>query len=433
MSTITDLQERMTIAVKAAQDIQTAMSTEQDETKKAEMKVQARKHLDEYRTLKAQAEVIVDDRALATNIAEAKAWMSESKGVLPGLHGMSGQATKAQLAEAQDNAREMFYQWANTGYQDERRAYIKARKSAGYTGAYKALSADSDVGAGFVLGPPTLMDGIIAAQKNVLIMRQLCTVRQVPTAIGTGITTMNTDFTGAQWVGETSTVTQDTGLTVSKRELHPQYMSSLFIESEALLGSQPDWFEQFLTDRFAYSFNNIEDQAFISGNGVMKPVGLYETTANGAIPTTRDITAANTTVLVLDDIRRTYWNLKPQYRNSRSTRWVLNRAVLSLVDGITDDNGRPIWNMANIQAGQPEMLYNIPIAESENAPSTTTTGSYVALLGDLSYYWIIDCMAFRVKRLEELYAATMQVGFRGYKAVDGQPMLAEAFTRLKLA
>jgi hypothetical protein len=38
-----------------------------------------------------------------------------------------------------------------------------------------------------------------------------------------------------------------------------------------------------------------------------------------------------------------------------------------------------------------------------------------------------------VQRLEELYAATSQVGFIGRLESDGMPVLEEAFSRVKLA
>ncbi len=71
--------------------------------------------------------------------------------------------------------------------------------------------------------------------------------------------------------------------------------------------------------------------------------------------------------------------------------------------------------------------------ESEYAPNTFTTGLYVGLLGDLSYYWIADALSMTVQRLEELYAATNQVGFIGRLETDGMPVLEEAFVRVKLA
>ena len=55
------------------------------------------------------------------------------------------------------------------------------------------------------------------------------------------------------------------------------------------------------------------------------------------------------------------------------------------------------------------------------------------MIADFSYYWIADALDMRIQRLVELYAATNQVGFIGRLETDAQPVLAEAFSRVKLA
>ena len=84
-------------------------------------------------------------------------------------------------------------------------------------------------------------------------------------------------------------------------------------------------------------------------------------------------------------------------------------------------------------AGQPDLLLSRPLNQLEYAPNTFTTGLYVGLFGDMSFYWIADAEDISVQRLVELYAATNQVGFIARAATDGMPVLEEAFSRLKLA
>ena len=48
------------------------------------------------------------------------------------------------------------------------------------------------------------------------------------------------------------------------------------------------------------------------------------------------------------------------------------------------------------------------------------------MLGDLGYYWVADREGRSFKRLNELYAATGQVGFQSSERVDGKLVLAEA-------
>jgi HK97 family phage major capsid protein len=52
--------------------------------------------------------------------------------------------------------------------------------------------------------------------------------------------------------------------------------------------------------------------------------------------------------------------------------------------------------------------------------------------GDFSYYWIADRQGRSFKRLNELFAATGQVGFLASQRVDGKLILPEAVKTMKL-
>ena len=79
------------------------------------------------------------------------------------------------------------------------------------------------------------------------------------------------------------------------------------------------------------------------------------------------------------------------------------------------------------------MLLGLPVDETEYAPNTFTTGLYVGALCCWEYYWIADLMGMEIQRLNELYAATSQIGFIGRLYTDAAPVLGEAFVRVKLA
>ena len=71
-------------------------------------------------------------------------------------------------------------------------------------------------------------------------------------------------------------------------------------------------------------------------------------------------------------------------------------------------------------------------ASSKNIPRSSRVISRRAkalsssAFGDFSYYWIADREGRSFKRLDELFAATGQVGFRGSERVDGKLILPEA-------
>ena len=73
------------------------------------------------------------------------------------------------------------------------------------------------------------------------------------------------------------------------------------------------------------------------------------------------------------------------------------------------------------------------MAVSEYVPNTFTSGQYVGILGDFSYYWIADAFDMTIQRLTELYAETNQMGLITRWSTDAMPVLENAFARVKLA
>ena len=124
------------------------------------------------------------------------------------------------------------------------------------------------------------------------------------------------------------------------------------------------------------------------------------------------------------------FTLKAAYWNRPSTRWLMHRDGLRKIRKLKDSTNQYLWT-PGLAGGEPDRVLDIPYIISEYAPNTFTTGLYVAVLGDLSNYWIAESMAFEIQRLNELYAESNQVGYIGRQEVDGMPALEEAFVRCK--
>ena len=102
----------------------------------------------------------------------------------------------------------------------------------------------------------------------------------------------------------------------------------------------------------------------------------------------------------------------------------MNDSTIAYVRKLKDGNGVYLWQPA-LQMGEPDRLMGYPIYTSVSMP-TIAAGAKTAAFGDFSYYWIADREAHSIKRLDELYAATGQVGFIAHERVDGKLILPEA-------
>ena len=235
-----------------------------------------------------------------------------------------------------------------------------------------------------------------------------------------------------------ASVTTDTAMRTGLRTLRPTRLSKEVKISRTLVNQSRVNIEQWVQARLAYKFGVTEEKAFLTGTGASgQPLGVFTASAQG-IPTSRDTTASATTSFTADNLLDTKHALKAAYWSRPATRWVLHRDTVARIRKLKDGNGNYLWSPGlgpggGITQGLPPTIADVPYVVSEYAPNTYTTGQYVAIIGDFSYYYIAETGRYELQVLAELYASTDQIGYIGRTYLDGQPVLAEAFQRLKLA
>lgn len=293
----------------------------------------------------------------------------------------------------------------------------------------RALQADLDTQGGYLMTPIQMVDRIIQAVDDAVYMRQWATVFAVPNADSLGVPTLENDPADADWTTELATGSEDSTMSFGRRDLKPHPIAKRIKISRKLLMKVPN-VETFTIGRLAYKFAITHEKGFLTGNGAGQPLGIFTASADG-IPTSRDVSTDNTTTAVtFDGLTNAKYSLKGQYW--ANARWLGHRDFYKQVAKLKDGESQYVWR-ESVRVGEPDRLLGFPAAMSEYAPNTFTTGQYVATVGDFSTYWIADSMAMEMQRLVELYAESNQVGFIGRFDSDGQPTLAEAFARVKLA
>ena len=296
-------------------------------------------------------------------------------------------------------------------------------------GELRALQSDSDTAGGYMVSSEQFVNTLIKAIDNKVFVRGLATKFQVPTAQSLGAASLENNPADAAWTAEILTGDEDSTMSFGKRELTPHPLAKRIKISKKLL-RQLGGAEALVRDRLAYKFAVSEEQAFMTGSGSNQPLGVFTASANG-ISTSRDVSTGNsTTAMTLDGLTRAKYSLKQDYL--AGSQWVFHRDAILQLALIKDGNGNYIWR-ESVRVGEPDRLLNIPTNMSEYAPNTFTTGLYVGLLGDFSYYWVADALNMQIQVLNELYAETNQVGYIGRMEVDAMPVLGEAFARVKLA
>jgi len=311
------------------------------------------------------------------------------------------------------------------------RGYIRGGLQTLKAEELRAMQADDPTLGGYMQAPQQFVAGLIKAVDDATIIRPLATVYPIEKAESLGACSLDTDVSDPEWTGEITTAPEDSSARVGKRELRPHPLSKLVKVSNKLLRVSVVAPDTLVQQRLAYKFGIVQEKAHLVGTGAGQPLGVFTASSDG-ISTGRDVSTGNED----DDIRvdgllEAKFSVKAQYWPKAV--WIFHRDAVKRIAKLKDGEGRYIWNPAGIQNMQFDTLLNRPVKMSEYAPNTFTTGLYVGIFGDFSFYWIADAMNLTVQRLVELYAATNQVGFIGRLESDGQPVLEEAFARVKLA
>ena len=295
---------------------------------------------------------------------------------------------------------------------------------------WRDLQAGSNTEGGYLVMPELFVNQLIKFVDDLVTVRRLATVFQVPNAESLGAPSLDNDPDDAEWTVELATGSEDSTMSFGKRQLTPHAFAKRIKVSRKLINKALINPETLVMQRLAYKFGITEEKGYLTGSGAGQPLGLFTASSQG-ISTSRDISTDNTTTsITFDGLINAKYSVKGSYH--ANGKWMFHRDALKQISKLKDGNSQYIWQ-ASVTAGRPDTILGQEVIESEYVPNTFTTGQYVGMYGDFSNYWIADAMNMQVQRLEELYAETNQIGFIGRKESDGMPVLEEAFARITLA
>ena len=194
--------------------------------------------------------------------------------------------------------------------------------------------------------------------------------------------------------------------------------------SDELLNDSVFDLENYLSGEFARRIGNAEEDAFINGDGVGKPTGILAAKGGAEI----GVTTSSGTAFTADDLINLYHSLLTPYR--KKAVWLMNDSTVQFIRKLKDSNGQYLWQ-PSLVAGTPNTILGCPVMVSRYMPEIGAGNKAVAF-GDFNYFWIADRQGRSFMRLNELFAAHGQVGFRGSQRVDGKLILPEAIKVMQM-
>lgn len=294
-------------------------------------------------------------------------------------------------------------------------------------GEIRSLIMGQDTKGGNLVAPVEFVSTLLQNVDDRVHIRNKATVRRLKGSHSLGAPSIDTDLNDATWTAEVEQVAEDSALEFGNRMLTPHDLAKLVKISRKLIDNSDD-VEGIVQQRMAHKFSRAQEAGFITGDGVQKPLGLMTANSDG-IPTSRDVAFASATAFDANTLIDATFELKEQYQND--AEWIFHRYAVKNIRKLKDNDGQYLWQ-PSIKDGEPGTILGNRYTMSEFMPAVFTTGLYAGILGDFSFYWIVDSMQLEVQRLVEKYAETNQYGYIGRMGTDGMPVLAEAFVRVKM-
>jgi len=289
------------------------------------------------------------------------------------------------------------------------------------------LSSASDPDGGYLV-PSDFRADVLMALKEANYFRSLA--RVFTTSRGTlQLPSWAGSITFTKTAQKATTSPQTVSNAFGRTNFTPGKFQGILKASEELVSDAVINISAFLAGEVALQWGAKEEYEFLNGDGNNGPLGILDTNTG---LTANDIAGA-TTVLAPADLLAAPYKLKQSYR--RGASWLMPRSTVSKVFAMRTNasganTGLPLWTQS-LELGQPSRLNGFPVLEMDQFPDPDngSDGDAMFIFGDISRYAIVDRSDLQVKVLNELYAASGEIGYRFTIRIDGGVYDTNAFTR----
>ena len=219
-----------------------------------------------------------------------------------------------------------------------------------------ALEEGTDSEGGYLV-PDEYERTLVEALEEENVFRQLANVirtssgdRKIPVVATKGT---------ASWIDEEGAYTESDD-SFGQVSIGAYKVGTMIKVSEELLNDSVFDLESYIAKEFARRIGAKEEEAFFTGDGSGKPLGVLA--ATGGAET--GVTAASSTAITADELMDLFYSLKSPYR--KKAVWVLNDSTIKAVRKLKDSTGQYLWQpspygrnagYAPWQAGEDLRLY----------------------------------------------------------------------------
>ena len=293
---------------------------------------------------------------------------------------------------------------------DYRKVRQQARMAAAMTGANEARALSAQLQTG---GEYTIPEGFVNNLEMALLayadVRAVADVMRTESGQDLPWPTVNDTTQKATFIAENTTVSEK-DITFGQIIFHAYKSTSgvVLIPAELLEDSAFN-LGNFVGEAFGIRFGRLQADAFTTGTGASTPTGIVTASTLG-------VTFASDTAIQADELYTLKHSVDPAYR--KGAGWMFHDQTLLFIKKLKDGLGRYLWQ-ASLANGAPDTLDGDPITINQSMAQIGTTLFKTVLYGQFKKYKVREVNQMRVRRLEERYADSDQIGMIGFLRFDG--------------
>lgn len=269
----------------------------------------------------------------------------------------------------------------NTGaLHPEERAVLKR----GYSAIETRAQTTTDAEGGYTV-PEELANILVKTMVAWGPMYDPGVTSEIVTSGGNQITMPTVDDTSTAVAKHTegTALTDDGGVDVTfgEKVLNAYPFNTEWIRvSKELVDDSAFNIEQILGDLLGERLGRRANTELTTGDGTGDPNGIVTACNKG-------VDAAAAAAVTVDELIDLLHSVDPAYRSSPRFRWMMNDSTLAAVRKLKYGDGHYIWQMGNIQSGEPNTLLGYPYSVNQAMPAMTT-GLKPIIVGDFGKYYV---------------------------------------------
>lgn len=287
-------------------------------------------------------------------------------------------------AEYREASKAMPKEEAKDDYADEFRNWL-----AGRTPYLRTVTDNQNKGVdadGGYLAPNEFYAKIVSGRDAVATVRKHATVLNISNSMN--IPVAGSDVTvGWQAEGAANTLTKQA---FALKTLELRKLTATVGITEELMADTPINIENWIVNRIGIKMALEEDNAFINGTAANNaPVGILQS----GITSMR---TANSSAVTADEVYTFFGTLPVQYQKFGT--WIISPAFRTALMNMAT-NGNYLWQPSG-RDGVPDMILGRPVEVSDNIGDSLGSDKFLAVFGDLSYYYIGDKQGLNVSKYD---------------------------------